>query len=176
MKAIIYKSQTGHTEEYAKMLSEELGIPAVDLGDAKSEVQPGESIIFMTWIRTGDLSAYGRVARKYNICATVAVGINVDGERQLKRVRRRHRLKNDNLFYVRGGLKLKKVRFGDKKIIQMMQSDLAKKIIKKEKKNISVDESDRVTLKGLSADGNYVNKDNLNEIIDWYNSELAKKD
>ena len=44
MKAIIYTSATGHTERYAKMLSEKTGIPAYPAKEAKSALPRGSEI------------------------------------------------------------------------------------------------------------------------------------
>ena len=35
IKAIVYKSKTGHTEKYAKMIGEKLNIPYYTLKEAK---------------------------------------------------------------------------------------------------------------------------------------------
>ena len=41
MKAIVYTSQTGHTQRYAQMLSERTGVPAWSAKEAKEKLQRG---------------------------------------------------------------------------------------------------------------------------------------
>ena len=98
--AIIYKSQTGHTRAYAELLSEEIGIPSYDIGEALTMIPKGAPIIFMSWIKFGDIVAYGRASRKYDIKAVVAVGISAAGNKQLDRARKRHRIKGQHMFYL----------------------------------------------------------------------------
>ena len=39
MEAIIYTTNTGSAEQYAKMLAEQTGLPAFSMEEAKSEVE-----------------------------------------------------------------------------------------------------------------------------------------
>ena len=39
IKAIVYESNTGHTMQYAKMLSEKLNIPCFTIEEAKTNLQ-----------------------------------------------------------------------------------------------------------------------------------------
>ena len=47
-RVIIYKSKTGHTERYARMLSKELNIPCYSYKDAK--VSENDEVIFLSYI------------------------------------------------------------------------------------------------------------------------------
>ena len=40
------QSQTGHTRAYAELLSEEIGIPSYDIGEALTMIPKGAPIIF----------------------------------------------------------------------------------------------------------------------------------
>lgn len=42
MKAIVYTSQTGHTQRYAQMLAERTGVPAYSLKEAGKSLRRGE--------------------------------------------------------------------------------------------------------------------------------------
>ena len=44
MKAIVYTSQTGHTQRYAQMLAERTGVPAYSLKEAGKSLRRGEEI------------------------------------------------------------------------------------------------------------------------------------
>ena len=58
MKAIVYTSQTGHTQRYAQMLAERTGVPAYSLKEAGKSLRRGEEIFYM-----GD--AFGRAVDRH---------------------------------------------------------------------------------------------------------------
>ena len=45
MRAIVYTSNTGSTEKYAKMLSHQICVPSYSMEEAKTKVKPGAEII-----------------------------------------------------------------------------------------------------------------------------------
>ena len=47
IKAIIYQSKTGHTMEYAKMLSEKLKIPCYSVKNASKYFKKKDAIIYL---------------------------------------------------------------------------------------------------------------------------------
>lgn len=67
MRAIVYTSNTGSTEKYAKMLSHQIVVPAYSMKEAKKMLKPGAEIIYMGWIMAGKIKGYTEAARKYNI-------------------------------------------------------------------------------------------------------------
>lgn len=73
---IIYNSNTGSGEKYAKMLSEKTGFPCVSLQKSKS-VSPEEEIIFIGWIMAGTLQGLNEVTAQFpNISCICAVSIS----------------------------------------------------------------------------------------------------
>lgn len=78
MKAIIYTTQTGSTERYAKLLAHETGLPAYTLAEAKKAVLPGGSVIYLGWIMAGCIKGYAaalalwnQLSAFYNACEIV---------------------------------------------------------------------------------------------------------
>ena len=57
MKAIVYTSQTGHTQRYAQMLAERTGVPAYSLKEAGKSLRRGEEIFYMGWLMAGTVKA-----------------------------------------------------------------------------------------------------------------------
>ena len=64
MRAIVYTSNTGSTEKYAKMLSHQICVPSYSMEEAKTKVKPGAEIIYMGWIMAGKIKGYPEAARK----------------------------------------------------------------------------------------------------------------
>ena len=54
MKAIVYTSQTGHTQRYAQMLAERTGVPAYSLKEAGKSLRRGEEIFYICLLYTSD--------------------------------------------------------------------------------------------------------------------------
>ena len=86
MREIVYTSNTGSTEKYAKMLSHQIIVPAYSIKEADKRVKAGAEIIYMGWIMAGKIKGYTEAARKYNIQAVCGVGMGQTGT-QLVEVR-----------------------------------------------------------------------------------------
>lgn len=50
MNAIIYTTNTGSTEHYAKLLAQKTGLPVYSLAEAKKRVFAGAEVIYLGWI------------------------------------------------------------------------------------------------------------------------------
>lgn len=77
MKVIIYTTNTGSTERYAKLLSNQTGMPAYSLAEAKKKIRMGTEIIYLGWIMAGSIKGYADAAKRYKICAACAVGMGL---------------------------------------------------------------------------------------------------
>ena len=63
MEAIIYTSNTGSAEQYAKMLAEETGLSVFSMEEAKSKVEEGSEIIYLGWIMAAQVKGYNKAAQ-----------------------------------------------------------------------------------------------------------------
>ena len=75
IKAIIYESNTGHTMQYAKMLSEKLNIPCFTIKEAKTKLQKHEEVIYLGWVCATKICGLGKVKNRYSIKCYGAVGL-----------------------------------------------------------------------------------------------------
>ena len=50
IQAIVYTSNTGSTERYAKLLGHETDLPVCSLDEAKKALKSGTEIIYLGWI------------------------------------------------------------------------------------------------------------------------------
>ncbi len=78
MKAVIYESNTGHAERYAKALADMLHVPCYDLKNATKSVSKGENVIFIGWVFANQIMGYKKAAKRWNITAVGAVGLFPD--------------------------------------------------------------------------------------------------
>ena len=58
MDAIVYTSNTGFTEKYAKLLGGKLFLPVYSLEEAKGKLAAGAEIIYLGWLMAGTVKGY----------------------------------------------------------------------------------------------------------------------
>lgn len=64
MNAIIYTTNTGSTERYARLLAQKTGRPAYSLAEAKKWVFAGAEVIYLGWIMAGSVKGYAEAAQQ----------------------------------------------------------------------------------------------------------------
>ena len=64
MNAIIYTTNTGSTESYAKLLAQKTGLPAYSLAEAKKQVLAGAEVIYLGWIMASSVKGYAEAAKR----------------------------------------------------------------------------------------------------------------
>ena len=79
MDAIVYTSNTGFTEKYAKLLGGKLFLPVYSLEEAKGKLAAGAEIIYLGWLMAGTVKGYKPAVRRYRIRAVGAVGMAATG-------------------------------------------------------------------------------------------------
>ena len=79
MRAIVYTTNAGSTEQYAKLLAQETGLPVYSLAEAKRTLSSGTEIVYLGWIMASTVKGYADAAKRYRICAVCAVGMGQTG-------------------------------------------------------------------------------------------------
>lgn len=75
MKAIVYTSKTGSTEQYAKMLAEKLQIPYYPLKTARRQLPMKSEILYLGWVMGGKVNGYKVASKCYRVLGVCAVGM-----------------------------------------------------------------------------------------------------
>lgn len=102
---IIYSTNAGSTERYAKMLSEKLSCPAVKINKA-GDIDKDEEIIFMSWLMSGTLQDYPKAKEMFsNIKAVCAVGLFTTDDK-LAEIKDKNSIEEE-LFFLHGAFDLK---------------------------------------------------------------------
>lgn len=159
MKAIVYKSNAGHTMQYAIILSKKLNIPCYDIKDAIKYLSKGDEIIYLGWVCAGRICGYSKSNKMYDIKCCGAVGIYPSTTEYLTELKNGNNV-NQELFYMRGGIDYSKLNWLFKKVIKLVGS-----AIKKENKSGS-EELSQVLENGAS----FVSEENTKDILDYINS------
>ena len=149
-RVIIYKSKTGHTERYAKMLSEELNIPCYSYKDAI--VSKNDEVIFLSYIYASKIMGLSKILKKYNVKVVIAVGALAYSKDYLNTLKDANNIKLP-FFYLRGGIDYSKLNFFFRKFLPVIGKDIAK--------------DDKELLNLFKNGGDFITKDNLNEVLNY---------
>ncbi|MDY3707170.1 MAG: flavodoxin domain-containing protein [Treponema berlinense] len=167
MEAIIYTTNTGSAEQYAKMLAEQTGLPVFSMEEAKSEVEEGSEIIYLGWIMAAQVKGYKTAAKKYKIRAVCAVGMEKTGTRT-EQIRKKTFVPAEvPLFTLQGNFNVKKLHGFYRLMMSMMVKMVTKQLVAKTDRTQRENEMLEIMLQG----GENVRKENLAEVLDWYKRE-----
>ena len=147
-RVVIYKSKTGHTKKYAKMLSEELNFTCYSYKDAK--VNDNDEVIFLSYIYASKIMGLSKILKKYNVKVIIAVGAMPYSKDYLNTLKDANNIKLP-FFYLRGGIDYNKLNLFFKKFLPIISKDIAK--------------DDKELLNLFKNGGDFVSKDNLKDIF-----------
>ena len=163
IQAILYTSNSGYTEEYAKLLSEKTGIEAWPLSKAVHRVDPGAQVICMGRLMAGVVKGYKDAAKNYDVLAVCAVGMGATGS-QLDETRKSNKIPASTaLFTLQGGFDINKLHGIYKFMMETMKNTVGKKLAKK--KDRTADEDDMLDM--MMNGGDRVTEENLTKVLEW---------
>ena len=154
MTAIVYKSNTGFTERYAKILSEKTRLPVYPLNEAKKKVAKEEEIVFLGWVFANKIKGLEKARKLWHLSAVGAVGMNPRSEKNTEILRDANK-PDCPLFYMWGGLDNSKLKGMDKFMLNLVRDSL-----EKENKPEYAD-----AIKVFREGGDFVSEEYLQELI-----------
>ena len=170
IKAIIYKSQTGHTKQYAELLGERIGLPVYELNAATKELPREAEIIYLGWLMAGTVQGYKKAEKLFAVKAVCGVGMS-SGDSQLADMRKANQIPDSMpVFYLQGGFELDKLHGIHKLMMKMMKSTVGKGLADKHNRTPEEDAMLDLLLHG----GNLVSDDNLSEVLNWHKKNTTK--
>ena len=172
MKAIVYKSQTGFTERYARALAEKTGVPAYSVKEAGRHLRKGDDIFYMGWLMAGRVSGMDRIWQKYSVRGVAIVGMSPGGNGGLWDIACKNHGFSDGgapVFYLRGGYAPDKLTGLHKLLMKPMTNSLVKEIREKEHK-ATAGELEMMNM--LLHGGDCFDAAQLDPIAQWFQSGL----
>ena len=167
MNAIIYTTNTGSTERYARLLAQKTGLPVYSLAEAKKRVFAGTEIIYLGWIMAGSVKGYAEAAKRYRVRAVCAVGMGQTGT-QTDSVRKKSAVPADiPLFTLQGNFDVKKLRGVYRPMMEIMVKTAGKGLAEKSDRSMEEDNMLDMMLHG----GKRVKEENLSTVLDWYSAQ-----
>ena len=160
---IVYSSNAGHTEQYARLLSKQLDLPAYDLKDAPPALAGGD-VIYLGWLMAGVVVGYPKAARRYNVKCVVGVGMTPESDEQTASVAEKIQDKNVSVFYLQGGYDYQKLTGIYKLMMKLKSRDILSRF-----KDMSESEKEanavyRMVTRGESV----VSEERIAPVAAWY--------
>ena len=171
MNAIVYHSNTGYTERYAKALSKESGIRAYSLEQAMKELPKDSHILFMSWVKAGAVEKARAASKRFYLDGICAVGLNTSSgtERALRGqtgVSREY-----PFFMLPGGYDRSKLGKIDGFLMDLMLKKLNRDLSKK----LRPSETELGMQQVLTSGGDFYDEDQLAPVMVWIESQRKKK-
>jgi hypothetical protein len=167
MEYIVYESNTGFTKQYAEMLSEAVGLPALPMVQAVSKVPRGTEIFFLGWVCGGKITGLPVASKRFIVEGAAAVGIVYPHPDVIAELSKVNKL-SCPLFYLQGGIDPKKLGYFKRKILSMIAQNLERQ----ENKTAAVwDLADT-----LRIGGSYVSGANLEPVVSWMKGSEGKEE
>ena len=167
MNAIIYTTNTGSTEHYARLLAQKTGLPVYSLAEAKKRVFAGAEVIYLGWIMAGSVKGYAEAAKRYQVRAVCGVGMGQTGT-QTDSVRKKSAiLTGVPLFTLQGNFDVKKLRGIYRPMMELMVKTAGKALA--EKTDRTSEEDDMLDM--MRCGGERVKAENLSAVLDWYSAQ-----
>ena len=167
MNAIIYTTNTGSTERYAKLLAQKTGLPVYSLAEAKKRVFAGAEVIYLGWIMAGSVKGYAEAAKRYQVRAVCGVGMGQTGT-QTDNTRKKSAISADiPLFTLQGNFNVKKLHGIYRPMMEIMIKTAGKSLAAKKDRTPEEDGMLDMMLHG----GERVKQENLSAVLDWYHAQ-----
>lgn len=162
IQAIVYESNTGFTAQYAALLSQETGIPAYPLSNAK-DLPQAAAVLFMGWLCAGKIKGYQKASKRFSVLAVCAVGMASPCEKVLADVVTQNALSQVPCFYLQGGFDLAKLRGPYRMMMGVMKKTVGKSL--QQKPNRTQEEQTMLDL--LQHGGSFVKREALSPVLAW---------
>lgn len=134
ISAIVYHSQTGSCERYAKMLSAALHLPL--FSDKSFPGRSDGEVIFVTWALAGKAAGLKKLREKCRLAALVQVGMSPVYPGAADKVRAANGLGSDVKVFVRqGAFHMSRLPLPFRLIMKLKCKEIAGKLAKKDRLN-----------------------------------------
>ena len=167
---IVYTSETGHTKQYAKILSDATNLPYYTLNEVP-EQHKGSDVIYLGWLFANSIKGLENARRKYNVRAVIASGMSPDTPELETLLKAKAKLPGSvPFFYVQGGYDYNKLKGLNHFLMSIQNKRILKRYDDKSEEEKQSDTVYKMFTEGYSA----VSEENLKPAIEWTKSQLGK--
>ena len=163
-RIIVYSSNTGFTEQYAKLLGRALDMPSYKLGNVPA-CHKGAEAIYLGWLFAGKIVGYRKCAKKYNISCAVGVGMSPPSPELAEGLRATEKIPAGTpVFYLQGGFDINRLSLPLKLIMKIKCKQIAARLRAKGE----LTEAEQLTLEMTQHPTSAVREENIQQVIDLY--------
>ena len=146
---VVYSSQSGSTERFAKIIAGRLGIEAFSLGS-----QPDDDMVYMGWLKGNTIAGIKKVDIS-KVVAVVSTCVKPDSILDVPAIRKANGISCD-LFFLRGWIRRECLTFGDKMVFAIVGLILRLK---------GLDEGTRALCDAMKNGGDFIDDSELEPVI-----------
>lgn len=163
-KIIVYSSNTGYTEQYAKMLGKALDIPSYKLGNVP-KCHSGADVIYLGWLFAGNIIGYKKCAKRYKVRCVAGVGMSPPAAELSDGLRATEKIPSGvPVFYLQGGFNMAKLQGPLKLIMKIKCKEIAGRLSAKPE----LSDAEQLTYEMTQGQATAVDVANLAEVIALY--------
>ena len=164
MMIIVYKSNTGYTEQYAKLLGDALDMPSYSL-DKVPKCHKGGEVIYLGWLFAGNIVGYKKAAKLYKVRCVCGVGMGAPTPELVPGFRAKMGIPQSTaVFYLQGGFDINRLKGPMKLIMKAKCKEIAGRL--SEKPELS--DAEKLTYDMTQGEGSAVAEANLAEVLALY--------
>lgn len=165
---IVYTSETGHTKQYAEILSNATNLPFYSLNEVPA-LHKGSDIIYLGWLFANSIKGLGIARKKYNVRAVIASGMSPDTPELEKLLKEKAKLPESiQFFYVQGGYDYNKLTGLNHFLMSIQNKNILKRYEGKSEEEKQSDSVYKMVTQGYSV----VSEEKLKPAIEWAKSQL----
>lgn len=159
---IVYRSNTGFTQEYAAMLGRAAQMKVLPLAGAAGKVS--ERVFYMGPLMAGHISGIDQAVKAFAVQGVCGVGMSPASQQVLETLAKANYVPGAPIFYLQGGWAPKKVGWLKRRMVNMVTRSTREAL--QDKGSRRTPEENRY-LDFLLHGGSYVAFENLEAIRDW---------
>lgn len=161
MVAVIYSTLNGTSKKYAEMLGRRIYLPVYPLEKSKTYLERKDEIVYIGWVKNGKIVGLNKARRLYKVRVVCAVGMEIFSQKKVDHLVSLNKV-NVPLYYVQGGLYMKKLKCLNKMFIK---GKVNKEILRLES-IVDKTQSDILLLDMYKNGDDFVNEINLASVIE----------
>ena len=159
---IVYRSNTGFTQEYDAMLGRAAQMKVLPLAGAAGKVS--EPVFYMGPLMAGHISGIDQAVKAFAVQGVCGVGMSPASQQVLETLAKANYVPGAPIFYLQGGWAPKKVGWLKRRMVNMVTRSTREAL--QDKGSRRTPEENRY-LDFLLHGGSYVAFENLEAIRDW---------
>lgn len=163
MDAIVFTSNSGYTEQYARLLGEAASLPVYSLASS-AELPRQSHVIYLGWLMAGTVKGFKKARKRFDVRGVCAVGMAPLSAQNIGNlIRQNHIPDGMPLFCLQGGFDIRRLHGIYRWMMNAMVRGAGKKLAEKADK--TPEERDMLEL--MLHGGDRVSVQSLVPVLDW---------